>query len=73
MVVDPAILPEKLAPSLRDGRPRGTNQEAGCAVSDGRPRGTRLFCWDGRRGTTKDAGSNVSGGRPHNTTFPIPA
>ena len=36
------------------GRPLGTTQEAGCAVSDGRP-----------HGTTQQAGYSVSDGRPH--------
>ena len=65
MVVDPTLLPEKVAPLFNsDGRLRGTNQEAGYAVSDGQPRGTTkeagFSVCNGR--PTREAGSNVSGG-----------
>ena len=55
----------------KQGRPQGTTQQAGYAVSDGRPRGTTqeagFAVTNGRPcGTTREAGSNVSGGRPRN-------
>ena len=72
MVVDPTILPEKLAPSLVMVVPVAqTRKQAMLSVMDNHTYEAGFSVCNDR--PTKDAGSNVSGGRPCNTTSPVAA